>query len=102
MFLKISNDFFRMASNEGEEALLAWVQSFSEISVKRLVDLSTCVELAHICTKVDSSFFNPEWKNNLSHTSLDNKDLCKLNAIKVCERVLEYYKECLKRRMNLK
>jgi len=85
-----------MASNEGEEALLAWVQSFSDISVKSLVDLSTCVELALICTKVDSSFFNPEWKNNLSDTSLDNKDLCKLNAIKVCERVLEYFKECLK------
>ena len=89
-----------MASNEGEEALLAWVQSFSEISVKSLVDLSTCVELALICTKVDSSFFNPEWKNNLSDTSLDNKDLCKLNAIKVCERVLEYYKECLKRKIS--
>ena len=86
-----------MASNEGEEALLTWVQSFPEISVKSLVDLSTCVDLALICTKVDSEFFGLEWKKNLSDTSLENKDLCKLNAIKVCERVLEYYKECLKR-----
>ncbi|CAG5113383.1 Oidioi.mRNA.OKI2018_I69.chr2.g7494.t1.cds [Oikopleura dioica] len=85
-----------MASNEGEEALLTWVQSFPEISVKSLVDLSTCVDLALICTKVDSEFFGLEWKKNLSDTSLENKDLCKLNAIKVCERVLEYYKECLK------
>ena len=44
--------------------------------------------------RVDVDYFG-DFPARLNETSVDNVDLCELNAAKVIDKLADYYRECL-------
>jgi len=86
-----------MHSKEGEKAILNWVRTLAKPgSIDQLDQLADGAVMASILNRVDADFFSDaHFVKRLTATSVDNVDICELNAAKVTEKVLDYYRDCL-------